>query len=101
MKYSINDLKVQIQAAKAINEQTNMYGKISNNIKHLVWEVTFSTKQDVKEDIYPFIFAQFNTECSKVRLYYTFNQLKELRDDLNLFQEQENYIDTLALKATA
>lgn len=99
MKFSINDLKTDIKAAKASdNQQTTIYGKISNNVRYLGYEVTFSTKENAKEDIYPFIFAQFNNECSQVRLYYTFNQLKELRDDLNKFQTIDNYIETLLLK---
>ena len=91
-RYSLSDIRTQIQAAKANGNKGNFKWTSDDGKTLKMFDANIDWNKDTKEDKFPYIKVTYSNEDKTVSKIYTSTQLIELRDDLNNFQKEDDYI---------
>lgn len=100
MIYTQAFIKTQIRAAKASTDgETTFIGKITKN-NNLInqFEAFINTTIDTKNDIYPFIRIRYEDAKFFKIVFYSFQQLKMLAEDLTNFTTDNEYFEIIRKK---
>lgn len=100
MKITQADIKTQIRAAQASKNGVNTFSTEVNEMSNLVkkFDAVINTTIDTKNDIYPYIRIRYEQgEFFKI-VFYSFQQLKMLAEDLTNFLKDDEYMDILRKK---
>lgn len=100
MRYTQADIKRQIEAAKASTDGKNEFSTEVTEMGNLVkkFEGLINTTIDTENDMYPFIRIRYEQgEFFKI-VFYTFQQLKMLAEDLTNFARDDEYFEIIRKK---
>jgi len=100
MKYTQADIKTQIRSAKASKGGTSEFSTKITEMGNLVkkFEGLVNDTKDTKNDIYPYIRIRYEQgEFFKI-VFYTFQQLKMLAEDLTNFTTDDEYFEIIRNK---
>ena len=101
MKYTQADIKTQIKAAQANPIKVAEFSSTISNDEIMLtkfFEAVVCTEIDTLKDIYPYIRVRYEQgEFFKI-VFYSFQQLKMLAEDLTNFARDDEYMDIIRKK---
>jgi hypothetical protein len=100
MKYTQADIKTQIRAAQASKSGINTFSTEVTEMGNLVkkFEGVINVTLDTKNDIYPYIRIRYEQGEHFKIVFYTFQQLKMLAEDLTNFATDDEYFEIIRKK---
>lgn len=101
MIYNQTDLKTIIRAAQATKSKVaEFYAKIhkGDDFPMKKFEAVVNTSLDTKADICPFIRVRYEQDEFFKIVFYSFQQLKMLAEDLTNFTSNDEYFEIIRKK---